>query len=145
MTDTVSLSVKWGKETINLDFVVAGGVKGLKTELEEKTRVPADRMPLLSCVVRDRTTLCNRFRMELEASPRAWFGRTEDLMVLPHESVAMRLETRVRGERNDWGSFLWDQVVVGVVEYAIDWLLYFLIGPQPDPQRSSEPPVGRTR
>ncbi|KAG7365119.1 ubiquitin carboxyl-terminal hydrolase [Nitzschia inconspicua] len=48
-TDTVPLSVKWGKETINLDkFVVAGGVKGLKTELEEKTRVPADRMKLMA-------------------------------------------------------------------------------------------------
>jgi len=48
MTDAVSLSVKWGKETIVLDFVVAGGVKGLKTELEEKTRVPADRMKLMA-------------------------------------------------------------------------------------------------
>jgi hypothetical protein len=48
MTDTVSLSVKWGKETIDLDFIVAGGVKGLKTELEEKTRVPADRMKLMA-------------------------------------------------------------------------------------------------
>jgi len=48
MTDTVSLSVKWGKETITLDFIVAGGVKGLKTELEEKTRVPADRMKLMA-------------------------------------------------------------------------------------------------
>jgi len=48
MTDTVSLSVKWGKEKISLDFIVAGGVKGLKTELEEKTRVPADRMKLMA-------------------------------------------------------------------------------------------------
>jgi len=48
MTDTISLSVKWGKETIALDFIVAGGVKGLKTELEEKTRVPADRMKLMA-------------------------------------------------------------------------------------------------
>ena len=48
MTDTVSLSIKWGKETIVLDFIVAGGVKGLKTELEEKTRVPADRMKLMA-------------------------------------------------------------------------------------------------
>eukprot|EP00539_Tryblionella_compressa_P005064 CAMPEP_0178761580 /NCGR_PEP_ID=MMETSP0744-20121128/16087_1 /TAXON_ID=913974 /ORGANISM="Nitzschia punctata, Strain CCMP561" /LENGTH=566 /DNA_ID=CAMNT_0020416205 /DNA_START=17 /DNA_END=1717 /DNA_ORIENTATION=+ len=47
-TDTVPLSVKWGKETVTLDFVVAGGVKGLKTELEEKTRVPADRMKLMA-------------------------------------------------------------------------------------------------
>jgi len=48
MTDTVSLSVKWGKEMIALDFIVAGGVKGLKTELEEKTGVPADRMKLMA-------------------------------------------------------------------------------------------------
>jgi hypothetical protein len=48
MSDTVPLSVKWGKETITLDFVVAGGVKGLKTELEEKTSVPADRMKLMA-------------------------------------------------------------------------------------------------
>ena len=48
MTGTVPLSVKWGKETVSFDFVVAGGVKGLKTELEEKTRVPADRMKLMA-------------------------------------------------------------------------------------------------
>ena len=48
MTDTVALTVKWGKETISLNFIVAGGVKGLKTELEEKTRVPADRMKLMA-------------------------------------------------------------------------------------------------
>jgi disulfide bond formation protein DsbB len=48
MSDTVPLSVKWGKETFTLDFIVAGGVKGLKTELEEKTRVPADRMKLMA-------------------------------------------------------------------------------------------------
>ena len=48
MTDTVALKVKWGKETIDVNFVVAGGVKGLKSELEEKTRVPADRMKLMA-------------------------------------------------------------------------------------------------
>jgi hypothetical protein len=48
MSDTVALSVKWGKETITLDFVVAGGVKGLKIEMEEKTRVSADRMKLMA-------------------------------------------------------------------------------------------------
>jgi hypothetical protein len=48
MADTVALSVKWGKETIDFNFAVAGGVKGLKTELEEKTRVPADRMKLMA-------------------------------------------------------------------------------------------------
>ena len=35
-------------KTIIFDFVVAGGVKGLKTELEEKTRVPCDRMKLMA-------------------------------------------------------------------------------------------------
>jgi hypothetical protein len=44
----VPLSVKWGKETINFDFVVGGGIKGLKSELEEKTHVPADRMKLMA-------------------------------------------------------------------------------------------------
>jgi len=48
MTDTVALKVKWGKETIDVNFVVAGGVKGLKSELEEKTRLPADRMKLMA-------------------------------------------------------------------------------------------------
>lgn len=48
MTDTVTFSVKWGKEIIALDFVVAGGVKGLKAELEEKTCVPAERMKLMA-------------------------------------------------------------------------------------------------
>jgi len=48
MSGTVPLSVKWGKETFDFDFVVAGGVKGLKTELEEKTRVPADRMKIMA-------------------------------------------------------------------------------------------------
>lgn len=48
MTDTVPVLVKWGKETITFDFVVAGGVKGLKSELEEKTQVPADRMKLMA-------------------------------------------------------------------------------------------------
>lgn len=48
MTGTVPLNVKWGKEEIVFDFVVAGGVKGLKSELEEKTRVPADRMKIMA-------------------------------------------------------------------------------------------------
>ena len=48
MSGTVPLSVKWGKETFDFDFVVASGVKGLKTELEEKTRVPADRMKIMA-------------------------------------------------------------------------------------------------
>ena len=48
MTDSIPLCVKWGKETINMDFVVDSGVKGLKTELEETTGVPADRMKLMA-------------------------------------------------------------------------------------------------
>lgn len=48
MAGTVPLNVKWGKEEILFDFVVAGGVKGLKTELEEKTRVPVDRMKIMA-------------------------------------------------------------------------------------------------
>lgn len=31
-----------------MDFIVDSGVKGLKTELEEKTGVPADRMKLMA-------------------------------------------------------------------------------------------------
>jgi len=48
MTDTVPLNVKWNKDNFKVDFVVAGGVKGLKNELEEKTGVPADRMKLMA-------------------------------------------------------------------------------------------------
>jgi len=48
MTDTVPLNIKWGKETFKVDFVVGGGVKGLKAELEEKTNVPSDRMKLMA-------------------------------------------------------------------------------------------------
>eukprot|EP00538_Stauroneis_constricta_P012912 CAMPEP_0119570658 /NCGR_PEP_ID=MMETSP1352-20130426/43726_1 /TAXON_ID=265584 /ORGANISM="Stauroneis constricta, Strain CCMP1120" /LENGTH=590 /DNA_ID=CAMNT_0007620329 /DNA_START=466 /DNA_END=2238 /DNA_ORIENTATION=- len=47
MSGTVPLNVKWGKEAFTMDFVVAGGVKGLKSELEEKTNVPSDRMKLM--------------------------------------------------------------------------------------------------
>jgi len=47
MVESVPLKVKWGKETLKLDFVIASGVKGLKTELEEKTGVPADRMKIM--------------------------------------------------------------------------------------------------
>jgi hypothetical protein len=48
MTTTVPLFVKWGKESFELQFVTAAGVKGLKSELEEKTGVPADRMKLMA-------------------------------------------------------------------------------------------------
>ena len=44
----VPLSVKWGKETITFDMDPSIGVKGLKAELEEKTRVPSDRMKLMA-------------------------------------------------------------------------------------------------
>uniref|UniRef100_A0A7R9ZQX1 Ubiquitin carboxyl-terminal hydrolase n=1 Tax=Craspedostauros australis TaxID=1486917 RepID=A0A7R9ZQX1_9STRA len=47
MTDSVPFSVKWGKESFTLNCVIPGGVKGLKTELEEKTSVPHDRMKLM--------------------------------------------------------------------------------------------------
>ena len=48
MTDTVAFNVKWNKDSFKVDFVIAGGVKGLKNELEEKTGVPADRMKLMA-------------------------------------------------------------------------------------------------
>lgn len=40
--------VKWGKEVITLDIIIADGVDGLKTVLEEKTYVPKDRMKLMA-------------------------------------------------------------------------------------------------
>lgn len=45
---SVPLLVKWGKETYELQFVTASGVKGLKSELQEKTGVPSDRMKLMA-------------------------------------------------------------------------------------------------
>ena len=42
------ITVKWGKESITFSFLPASGVKGFKTELEEKTGVPADRMKLMA-------------------------------------------------------------------------------------------------
>jgi ubiquitin carboxyl-terminal hydrolase 14 len=48
-TTTVSIQIKWGKETLSLDnYTPASGVKGLKTELEVLTGVPADRMKVMS-------------------------------------------------------------------------------------------------
>ena len=47
MTDTVPFNVKWNKDSFQLDFVIAEGVKGLKTQLEEKTGVPAERMKIM--------------------------------------------------------------------------------------------------
>ena len=46
--DSIQISVKWGKETIAFSFVPASGVKGFKTELEEMTGVPADRMKIMA-------------------------------------------------------------------------------------------------
>ena len=48
MTETVPLNVKWNKDSFKLEFVIADGVKGLKTALEEKTGVPAERMKLMA-------------------------------------------------------------------------------------------------
>jgi hypothetical protein len=48
MSMAVPLVVKWGKESISLEFAVASGVKGLKGELEEATGIPADRMKLMA-------------------------------------------------------------------------------------------------
>ena len=39
--------VKWGKETVEVNLVPSGGVKGLKAELEEKTGVPQDRQKIM--------------------------------------------------------------------------------------------------
>jgi hypothetical protein len=48
MSTSFPLVVKWGKETINVSFMPEAGVRGLKTELEEKTGVPSDRMKLMA-------------------------------------------------------------------------------------------------
>lgn len=45
--ETVPIRVKWGKETVDIDFKVSDGVAGLKSTLEEKTNVPCDRMKLM--------------------------------------------------------------------------------------------------
>lgn len=45
---TIPLSVKWGKETVELSYDPAVGVKGLKSELQEKTNVPESRMKLMA-------------------------------------------------------------------------------------------------
>jgi len=44
----IPLIIKWGKETVEMQMMPDAGVKGLKTELEEKTGVPSDRMKLMS-------------------------------------------------------------------------------------------------
>lgn len=45
---TVPLMIKWGKESILIDFSLDLGVKGLKAELEDSTGIPADRMKLMA-------------------------------------------------------------------------------------------------
>lgn len=47
MSDGIVTVVKWGKEKIEMTLVPEHGVKGLKTELEERTGVPIDRMKLM--------------------------------------------------------------------------------------------------
>lgn len=47
MPGTIDAKVKWGKEEITLSFAPEQGVKALKTELEEKTGVPVDRMKIM--------------------------------------------------------------------------------------------------
>ena len=46
--DSIPISVRWGKETVAFSFFPASGVKGFKTELEEKTGVPSDRMKIMA-------------------------------------------------------------------------------------------------
>lgn len=48
MSEAIPVTIKWGKETILFFCVPQAGVKVLKTELEEKTGVPADRMKLMA-------------------------------------------------------------------------------------------------
>ena len=44
----VPLVVKWGKESLLVDFSLEIGVKGLKAQLEDSTGIPADRMKLMA-------------------------------------------------------------------------------------------------
>jgi hypothetical protein len=46
--NNIPLLVKWGKENIDLNFILESGVKGLKSELQDATGVPADRMKLMA-------------------------------------------------------------------------------------------------
>jgi ubiquitin carboxyl-terminal hydrolase 14 len=48
MTVPVPLVIKWNKETVNLSFVPEAGVKSLKSDLEDVTGVPADRMKIMA-------------------------------------------------------------------------------------------------
>ena len=44
---TIPVNVKWGKEKVDVELAPEQGVKALKTELEEKTGVPTDRMKIM--------------------------------------------------------------------------------------------------
>lgn len=44
----VSLQVKWGKQTLDLQYDPATGYKGLVSELSEKTSVPIERMKVMA-------------------------------------------------------------------------------------------------
>lgn len=48
LPEKVSTKTTWGKETIELDWILCDGVIGLKTALSEATGVPKDRMKLMS-------------------------------------------------------------------------------------------------
>jgi len=45
--DKVSTKVKWGKESIELDWILCNGVMGFKKALSDATGVPNDRMKLM--------------------------------------------------------------------------------------------------
>ena len=44
----IPFTVKWGKETLEVEYSGDVGVKGLKMHLQELTGVPAERMKLLA-------------------------------------------------------------------------------------------------
>lgn len=46
--DSVTLTIKWGKETLEYTGVPAAGVKNWKQEIQDQTGVPADRIKLMS-------------------------------------------------------------------------------------------------
>jgi len=48
MSASYDLTIKWGKETVEFKYDPATGVKGLQSELQERTQVPADRMKIMS-------------------------------------------------------------------------------------------------
>ena len=44
---SISLNVKWGKESFSISFIPSDGVQALKSTLQTKTNVPIDRMKLM--------------------------------------------------------------------------------------------------